>query len=136
LFLDSQRAFDNTLFDDRKAEFKMSSITESLQAEIFHEDAKFQRACSQVVLLNTCVQDLQTRYDRAVKDNLRNYRYTLRLRLCTVEGIRNMYYEYATSTADKIEALENRMRELGVEPAIIYTDAVPPREPAPEPMEG
>ena len=100
-----------------------SSVAEALQGEIFHEDAKFQRACSQVVLLNTLVQELQTRYDRAVRDNLRTYRYALRLRLCTVEGIRNMYYEYATATADKIEELENRMREMGVEPAIIYTDA-------------
>ncbi len=117
-----------------------TSITESLQAEIFHEDAKFQRACSQVVLLNKFVQDLQTRYDRAVKKNMRTNRYTLRLRLCTVEGIRNMYYEYATATADKIEEMENRMRELGVEPAIIYPEAAQAAAAAaaredPEPMD-
>ncbi len=113
----------------------MYSITESLQGEIYHEDAKFQRACSQVLLLNNFVQVLQTRYDRAVKDSQRTYRYTLRLRLCTVEGIRNMYYEYATTMADKIEALENKMRELGVEPAIIYTDHVPANSNRDEPME-
>lgn len=101
----------------------MSIIAESLQAEIYHEDAKFQRACSQVLVLNNFVQDLQKRYDRAVKENNRFYRYTLRLRLCSVEGIRNMYYEYAQATADKIEGMEDKMRELGVEPAIIYPQA-------------
>lgn len=64
---------------------------QQIQALILQKDGKFQRACAQVLLLNNMVQDLQTRYDRAVAQNMRQYRYTLRLRLCTVEGLRNMY---------------------------------------------
>jgi len=91
------------------------------QALILQKDSKFQSACAQVLLLNNLVQELQTRYDRAVQDNRRQYRYTLRLRLCTVEGLRNMYYEYACQSADEIEALEDTMRQLGVEPMPIYS---------------
>ncbi len=95
--------------------------TEQIQSLIVQKDSKFQRACAQVLLLNNLVQELQTRYDRAVQDNRRQYRYTLRLRLCTVEGLRNMYYEYACQSADEIEALEEAMRQLGVEPMPIYS---------------
>ena len=48
------------------------------------------------------------------------YRYALRLRLCTVEGLRNSLYEYATMKADEIEQLEEEMRKLGTEPVILY----------------
>lgn len=93
---------------------------QQIQAIILQKDSKFQRACAQVLLLNNMVQELQTRYDRAVVQNSRQYRYTLRLRLCTVEGLRNMYYEYACQSADEIEVLEDTMRQLGVEPMPIY----------------
>ena len=96
--------------------------TDQLQEQILHLDSKFQRACSQVLLLNNLVQGLQRRYDRAVRDNLRTYRYALRLRLCTAEGMRNMFYEYASKMADDIEGMENRMRQMGVEPLQIYDD--------------
>lgn len=98
----------------------MANVQE-IQDLIYQKDHKFQRACAQVLLLNNHVHDLQTRYDRAVQDNRRQYRYTLRLRLCTVEGLRNMYYEYACQSADEIEALEETMRQLGVEPMPIYS---------------
>lgn len=96
---------------------------QQIQALILQKDGKFQRACAQVLLLNNMVQELQTRYDRAVAQNSRQYRYTLRLRLCTVEGLRNMYYEYACQSADEIEVLEDTMRQLGVEPMPIYGTA-------------
>ena len=94
---------------------------EQIQSLILQKDSKFQRACAQVLLLNNLVEELQTRYDRAVKDSRRQYRYTMRLRLCTVEGLCNMYYEYACQSADEIEVLENTMRQLGVEPTPIYS---------------
>ena len=96
---------------------------QQIQTLILQKDSKFQRACAQVLLLNNMVQELQTRYDRAVTQNSRQYRYTLRLRLCTVEGLRNMFYEYACHSADEIEVLEGTMRHLGVEPLSIYTSA-------------
>ena len=82
---------------------------------------KFQKACKQVVLMNNQVKEISTRrYKRVVRDSLRNYRYLLRLRLCTAEGLRNMYHEYSCRQAEKIADLEENLREIGVEP--IYID--------------
>ena len=93
-----------------------------LQEQILDMDAKFQRACRQVVLMNNLVQGLQCRYDKAVKQNMRGYRYHLRLRLCVSEGVRNSFYEYATMMADRIEAMESKLEQLGVRPMVLYPD--------------
>ena len=98
----------------------MATSTEFLQTQILHLDSIFQKACNQVLLLNNFLRQLQIRYDRASRDNLRTYRYALRLRLCTVEGLRNTLYEYATQQASKIEKMEDEMRKMGQEPMVLY----------------
>ena len=72
-------------------------------------DRKFRRACAQIVLLNNEIEALQTRYNRAMKRNRRSFRYSVRLRLATLEGIRNMFYEYASRMADELEELQERV---------------------------
>ena len=98
----------------------MATVTDHLQMQVLQMDSKFQKACGHVLVLNNFLRQLQIHYDRAARDNLRTYRYTLRLRLCTVEGLRNSLYEYATMKADEIEQLEEEMRKLGAEPVILY----------------
>ena len=98
----------------------MASTTDILQVQVLQMDAKFQKACEQVLVLNNMLKELQIRYDRAARDNLRTYRYALRLRLCTVEGLRNTLYDYVTQKADDIEQMEEEMRKMGAEPVIIY----------------
>ena len=98
----------------------MASTADILQVQVLKMDAKFQKACEQVLVLNNMMKELQIRYDRAARDNLRTYRYALRLRLCTVEGLRNTLYDYVTQKADDIEQMEEEMRNLGAEPIIIY----------------
>ena len=98
----------------------MASTADILQVQVLKMDAKFQKACEQVLVLNNMMKELQIRYDRAARDNLRTYRYALRLRLCTVEGLRNTLYDYVTQKADDIEQMEEEMRNLGCEPIIIY----------------
>ena len=73
---------------------------------------RFRRACEQVVLINNKLQDLQVRYDRARRDELRSFRYNIRLRMSGAEGVRNAYYEYARQKADKILYLRNKIRNL------------------------
>ena len=85
-------------------------------------DTKFRKACSQVLLLNSLLNCFQSRYDRAAKDNLRTYRYHLRLRLCTSEGVRNAFYEYATQMADRIETMESRLEQMGIQPVALYPE--------------
>ena len=91
----------------------MASTADILQVQVLKMDAKFQKACEQVLVLNNMMKELQIRYDRAARDNLRTYRYALRLRLCTVEGLRNTLYDYVTQKADDIEQMEEEMTNLG-----------------------
>lgn len=74
--------------------------------EIVLMEAKFQKACKQLILLNNWVRAVNARYQRALKGDQRTWRYMLRLRLCTVEGLRNMFHEYATDMADRLDRLE------------------------------
>ena len=100
--------------------YSMATSTEFLQSQILDLDSIFQKACKQILLLNNFLRQLQIRYDRASRDNLRTYRYALRLRLCTVEGLRNALHEYATQQASKIEKMEDDMREMGQGPLVLH----------------
>ena len=81
----------------------------------FHKsDRKFRRACQQIRLLNHRIEDAQTRYDRAYTINRRSFRYTCRLQLATLEGMRNMYYEYACHRADELEVLQEELIGAGL----------------------
>ena len=76
---------------------------------IHSTDKKFKRACQIIVLLNNKLEGLQKRYDRARTDDRRLFRYNVRLRLCTVEGARNMFYEYASQKVDEMEDLQDQL---------------------------
>ena len=79
-------------------------------------DKKFKQACNQLVLLNNFIEYTQNRYDRAVRNNRRSFRYSYRLRLCTLEGVRNMFYEYASQSADELDTLQDRlMNEFNID---------------------
>jgi hypothetical protein len=54
-------------------------------------ERRFRRACEQIVLLNHKLEDLQRRYARAKSENRKSFRYSLRLRLAVVEGLRNTF---------------------------------------------
>lgn len=77
--------------------------------KIQQTNKKFKRACNIVVLLNNKLDGLQKRYNRARSDDRRSFRYNIRLRLCTVEGSRNMFYEYASQRADEMEELQDQL---------------------------
>lgn len=84
-------------------------------------ERRFRRACEQIVLLNHKLEELQSRYARAKADNHRTYRYSLRLRLAVVEGLRNTYYDYAHGKADHVAELR---KELFGEHVMIVEDDV------------
>ncbi|WAR19790.1 hypothetical protein MAR_001628 [Mya arenaria] len=78
-----------------------------MQAVLEQTERKFRRACDQIVLLNERLSSCQIRYKKARDSNRKSLRYPLRLRLAMVEGIRNMYYDYATQKVEEIERLRN-----------------------------
>ena len=86
---------------------EMDLFTRAYQA-----DKKFKAAQQQVLILDRCMEDLQVRYDRAAAENRRSYRYSLRLKICSVEGVRNMFCEYAMRQYDLLEELRIKIRQF------------------------
>ena len=76
-------------------------------------DAKFRRSCHHIRMLNRRIEEVQVRYDRAFASGQRSFRYTHRLKLATLEGMRNMYYEYACLRADDLEQMQDVLVQQG-----------------------
>ena len=66
---------------------------------------KFERACWQVRLLNQQLDDLELRFKCSTENGNRVYNYNQRIKLCVIEGVRNVYYEYAQRIGDKLDDL-------------------------------
>lgn len=90
------------------------------QTTLKDTEKKFKRACTQIVLLNKQLDEIQERYRRAKRDNFRCYRYNLRLKLAVIEGVRNMYYEYAHIKAEEVAEL--RLQLFGETLEIVSDD--------------
>lgn len=91
-----------------------------------HEtELRFKKACEQVVLLNDKLMGLQVRYDRARQENSRSFRYNLRLRMATVEGVRNAYYEYACEQAERIAEVRYEVSRLDTDSSSEESDSLP-----------
>ena len=78
---------------------------EGVISEIRILDHKFRRSCDHINLLNNRIDAMQSRFDCASADSQRTFCYNIRLRLATLEGVRNMFQEYATRVADKLDSL-------------------------------
>lgn len=72
----------------------------------------FRRACSQVILLNHKIEAAKVRYDRARSVKRLSFRYTNRLKLTSLEGVRNLIYEHASAKCEEIEGLQAKLMEL------------------------
>ncbi len=72
---------------------------------------KFRLSCTQLILINNLIDETEVRYHRAQAAERRSYRYILRLKLCTLEGVRNMFYEYAYAQADVLEKMQLELYE-------------------------
>ena len=55
------------------------------------------------------------RRKNARRTNNRSFRYNLRLKLAVVEGVRNMYYDYAYAKADQVADLRRELFNESVE---------------------
>ena len=75
---------------------------------------KFRICCKQVVLLNNEIEHLQQRIEVATKQHSRSFLYMTKLKLATVEGIRNSFFDYACDRATELDALHNQLVREGV----------------------
>lgn len=96
---------------------KLFKMKVSLNKRFTLSDAerRFRRACDQIVLLNQKLGEVQKRYKNARNTNNRSFRYNLRLKLAVVEGVRNMYYDYAYTKADQVADLRRELFDESVE---------------------
>ena len=69
----------------------------------------FRKTCAQISLLNRHHADVSKRYMTAKKDDHRIFRYRLRMRMSTIEGVREMYIDYAIYLADFLADLRSTM---------------------------
>ena len=77
----------------------------SAYEELYDTETRFRKACEQIILLNNKLEELQSRYNWAREEDRKSFRYNLRLKMATCEGVRNTYYEYACLKAEKIAEL-------------------------------
>ena len=100
----ASRARQNTIATEES--FLDRSTTKDMIYRIRDLNRKFRNACSQLILINNQIDETETRYNCSQAENRRSYRYILRLKLCTLEGVRNMFYEYAYAKADELEKMQ------------------------------
>lgn len=92
----------------------MDSCNDTVQ-QLVSLNRQICQACDQVVMINTQIKDLEVRYDRAADEKRKSFRYSLRLRLATLEGTRTMYLEYAKKKATCLDEIEEEItRYYGV----------------------
>ena len=103
-----------------KNQFSEVILEKTSHEALFDAERKFRKACIQITLLNTTLQEMQQRYRRAKVENFKCFRNNLRLKLAVVEGTRNMYYDYAHIQAELVADLR---QELFGEHVNIVTDS-------------
>lgn len=79
---------------------------EHIEMLIQEADEKFTLVCQKLVLMNNNIRQVHTRYVRASHHGRRSFRYNLRMRLLTMEYVRDMFHVYAMRLAERIDLLE------------------------------
>ncbi len=83
-------------------------------------ERRLRQTCEQIILLNNQIRALTKRYNAAKAEGFGSFRYNLRVRLAAVEGVRNVFYEYARDRAEDVADLR---RDLYNQNVTIVTDS-------------
>ena len=82
-----------------------------LLADIRARTHQFHAACRQVILLNHKILDAKRRYERARADFRLSFRYSNRLKLTSLEGVRDLIYDLAVSLMHQVEGLQAQLQQ-------------------------
>ena len=77
-----------------------------MYAKVHDCQRRFNRACDQILLLNTRLHGLRKRYKSARSSNCKTFRFPLRMRMMVAEGLVKRYYHYADMKRSEI--IENK----------------------------
>ena len=89
-----------------------TSHTSYLQEVIFFKEQHFQHACDQITILNREITMLQKRYKQKTSENQKSYRYNIRLKLATLEGVRCVFHRYAEQKALLLDQFNVELHQL------------------------
>ena len=78
-------------------------------------EKRFLLCCQQIALVDQQLDALQIRYIRASQNLNRSRRYSLRLQIATVEGVRNIYYQYAKIKGAEIAKMRRHLFDEDVD---------------------
>ena len=98
-----------------------SDVFKTKFSALHRAQTRFRKACIQLKLLKKQLTDMKDRYSRAKDDNFRCVRYNLRLKLAVIEGVRNMYYDYAYMKAEDVARLRHDL--FGENMEIVASDS-------------
>ena len=73
-----------------------------MYAKLHECQRRFNRACDQILLINTRLHGLRKRYKSARTYNYNSLRFPLRLRIMAAEGLVKNYYHYADMKRSEI----------------------------------
>ena len=78
-------------------------------------EKRFLQCCHQINLVDQKLDALQVRYQRVTQVNQRSRVYPLRLQIATMEGMRNLLYQYAKTKALEMSELRRLYFDEDVE---------------------
>ena len=88
------------------------NMTTALCRDLSKAEVCFRRACEQVIILNRNVEDMTIKFNMADADGNRCMRYNIRMRMSVMEGVRNMFYEFASKKAADIVTLQRTILQV------------------------
>ena len=99
--------------------FELMDVDETSDAGCYIEQFRkqkllFRRACHHIRVLNRRIEEVQGRYDRAFRANMRSFHHSYGIRLVVLEEMMNMFYEYATGKANKLAVMKTLLIEQGL----------------------
>ena len=90
----------------------MEDTPHSLTRKIRALNKVFRLACSQVILLNHRIEAVKARYDRACAVKRLSFRYCNRLKLTSLQGVRNVIYEYVIQKSEEILLSQRQLSDF------------------------
>ena len=79
--------------------------------QLYETQRRFNRACDQILLLNTRLHGLKKRYQSARSNDNKTLRFPLRLRIMIEEGLVKQYYHYADMKRNEILHLRSQLNK-------------------------
>ena len=92
-------------------------------AKLHDSKRRFNRACDQILLLNTRLRGLRKRYKSARSSDSNTFRFPLRIRMLVAEGLVKSYYHYADMKRSEILVLRSELSKIdNDEPEEAFSD--------------